>query len=322
MAWLIVSDEYFCPAHPSREIALRHAPAKGAAYSSQPRNGINDQVVYLVVYNLCGYLIRGLIMLEMTENQGLSPIKTVSNNQSVEAATGYKPSCTGCIAKEISACAGFVGSRFSGRDSALASEVPSTGQLYPSRRPIVHHREVSEFVPIICTGWAMSALLAQDGKRQIVSFALGGDVAAANYIFEPCSGRTVEAISEVYCRKFKRSEFQAALQNHEAGKAALAKLLVKDRAASDQLRLDLGRSAETRIARLIVNLSARLKAKGVADDNFEFPLRQQHIADATGLTTVHVCKILSRMRIAGVLNTSGRRMRILDRKALQEIADQ
>ena len=260
-------------------------------------------------------------MLENIENQTVSSPKTVSNNQLNEQAAGYRPACTGCIAKEISACAGFVGSRFSGRDG-LTSEVPSTGQLYPSRRPIVHHREVAEFVPIICTGWAMSALLAQDGKRQIVSFALSGDIASANYIFEACSGRTVEAISEVYCRKFKRAEFQAALQNHEAGKTALAKLLVQERATSDQLRLDLGRSAETRIARLILNISARLKAKAATHDDFEFPLRQQHIADATGLTTVHVCKILSRMRLAGVLNTSGRRMRILDRKALQEIADQ
>jgi len=261
-------------------------------------------------------------MLELKENQGIRSIAAVSNNHRSEAGSAYRPSCTGCIAKEISACAGYTENRFSTRDSGQSGEVPSTGQLYPARRPIVHHREIAEYVPIVCTGWAMSALLAQDGKRQIVSFVLSGDIAAANYIFEPCSGRTVEAISEVYCRKFKRTEFQTTLQDHRAGKAALANLLMKERVASDQLRLDLGRSAETRIARLILNLAARLKTKGSADDSFDFPLRQQHIADATGLTTVHVCKILSRMRAAGVITTSARRLRILDRGTLQEIADQ
>lgn len=261
-------------------------------------------------------------MLELKENQGLSSLPAVSNNLPTQAESAYRPACTGCIAKEIAACAGYTENRFSTRDAAGIGEVPSTGQLYPARRPIVHHREVAEFVPIVCTGWAMSALLAQDGKRQIVSFVLGGDIALANYIFEPCSGRTVESISEVYCRKFKRTEFQAALESHRAGKAALANALMRDRVASDQLRLDLGRSAETRIARLILSLAARLKAKGNADDSFDFPLRQQHIADATGLTTVHVCKILSRMRAADVIVTSGRRLRIVDRAALQEIADQ
>jgi CRP/FNR family transcriptional regulator len=260
-------------------------------------------------------------MLETIENQGVSPAKAAAGNRAADQPSHYRPTCSGCIAKEISACAGFVGSRFSGREPGATKEVPSTGQLYPARRPIVHHREVAEFVPVICTGWAMSALLTQDGKRQIVSFSLGGDIAAANYIFEPCSGRAVESISEVYCRKFSRKEFQAALQNHEAGNAALSKLLAKDRAAGDQLRLDLSQSAETRIARLILNLSARLKSKGTACDDFEFPLRQQHIADATGLTTVHACKTLSRLRAANVVSMSDRRMRILDRKALQEIAD-
>ncbi len=262
-------------------------------------------------------------MLDTTINQSLKDNDTVSGDRAGVVEGNYRASCLGCIAREVGACAGFVGERLSSRQSA-AGEVPSVGQYYPARRPIVHQREVPDYVPIICSGWAASALVTHGGKRQIVSFSLSGDMSSAAYVFESCSGRSVEAISEVYCRKFKRKDFQAAVQNHAAGNPALSKLIAKEREASDQLHVDLSRrSAETRIARLILSIAARLRSKNVgAGEDFEFPLRQQHIADATGLTTVHVCKILSRMRAAGLIRTGGRHMTILDRAALQEIADQ
>jgi len=56
--------------------------------------------------------------------------------------------------------------------------------------------------------------------------------------------------------------------------------------------------------------------------SFEFPLRQQQIADALGLTAVHVCKVISRMRNARMIELEGRRLKILDPKALAFMADQ
>lgn len=183
---------------------------------------------------------------------------------------------------------------------------------------------MADIVPVICTGWAASAIVAPSGKRRILSLLLAGEIASVNFIFEPCSGRAIEAVSEVYCRKFNRREFQAALRKHPEGNALLSKLLAKEREASDQMHLDLARrSAEARIARLILNLSARVQANSDGNPaSFSFPLRQQHIADATGLTTVHVCKILARLRAERCVSIANRQMRVLDRRALQEIADQ
>ena len=105
--------------------------------------------------------------------------------------------------------------------------------------------------------------------------------------------------------------------------ASLGRVLSEERERGDQLNLDLSRrSAEARIARQICGLIDRLRRRGSAQsDTVEFPVRQQQLADATGLTAVHVCKILSRFRANGLLQIDGRRLTVLDRKGLQDLVE-
>lgn len=259
-------------------------------------------------------------MLETPQNQQLgTPQKLVP----AESEGVFLPSCSGCLARQISVCPGYGVRERRSSKSSDAAEVRSTTQTFPSRRQILHQREVSDIVPIICSGWAASSISTQNGKRQVVSFLLGGDVASINYLFEPCSGRAIEAVSQVTCRKFGRSEFQAALARHPGFGAIVGKALAAERERGDQLNLDLSRRpADSRIARFILNLSSRLERRGSATKSFDFPIRQQQLADALGLTAVHVCKIMSRFRSAGLIALESRRLTILDRKSLQDLAEQ
>jgi CRP-like cAMP-binding protein len=90
------------------------------------------------------------------------------------------------------------------------------------------------------------------------------------------------------------------------------------------LIVDLGRrAADERIARLILNLTGRLAERGLVRSTpleFDFPLRQHHIADATGLTAVHVSKVLTEFRRNGLINISGRSLTILDEPAFRRVA--
>ncbi len=73
----------------------------------------------------------------------------------------------------------------------------ATVHTIPARRLILHPKEWSDFVPIICSGWAMSSVALPDGRRQIISFLLPGDLVSAGSLLAPMSGHTVEAITEV-----------------------------------------------------------------------------------------------------------------------------
>jgi CRP/FNR family transcriptional regulator len=117
---------------------------------------------------------------------------------------------------------------------------------------------------------------------------------------------------------------QAAALNAPLFAVFFGKALTAKRQRSDQLNLDLyRRPAEARIARLLLSLLSRLNRANTEDgDTFEFPLRQQHLADALGLTAVHVCKVMSRLRAARTIAVERRHLTIFDRKALELMAEQ
>jgi CRP/FNR family transcriptional regulator, anaerobic regulatory protein len=104
----------------------------------------------------------------------------------------------------------------------------------------------------------------------------------------------------------------------------LSKAWIEEKDRSDQLIVDLGRrTADERIARLILNLAERLAQRGMmqaATTAMDFPLRQHHIADATGLTPVHVSKVLSQFRRNGLIRISDRSLAILDPAGFRRIA--
>lgn len=236
----------------------------------------------------------------------------------------FLPTCKGCFVRQINACPGFgiKGDPESNRRHGVLP-VASVVQVVPARRPILHQREISEAVPVICSGWASVSLGVPNGRRQIVSFLLAGDAASVNYLFESCAGRAIDAVSQVSCRKLKRSDLLEAISKHPAWLGSLGKSLWEERERSDQLSLDLSRrSAEARIARLLCSLTDRMERRGqVRDNTIEFPLRQQQLADATGLTAVHVCKVLGRFRSAKLIRLDGRKLTMLNRKGLQDLID-
>ena len=102
----------------------------------------------------------------------------------------------------------------------------------------------------------------------------------------------------------------------------LKKVWTDDRLQIEKKALALGRqTAEERIARLILNKLDRLGKRGMTDGRtMEFPLRQHHIADAVGLTPVHVSRIMSEFRRNDLIEISERSLTVLDLPGLRHTA--
>lgn len=194
-------------------------------------------------------------------------------------------------------------------------------QKIPARRTICHPTERSEFVPIICDGWATLSIASSGGRRQILSFLLPGDIVSSVALFAPMSGRIVDAVTDVTVRSFKRSDFKALLLKHPDLFDLLITTWTEEEERSVQLVADLGRrTANERLARLILNLAARLTKRGMMhDQSMEFPLRQHHIADAAGLTPVHVSKVFGEFQRAGLIEIDNRTLTIVDIVALRRM---
>jgi CRP-like cAMP-binding protein len=82
------------------------------------------------------------------------------------------------------------------------------------------------------------------------------------------------------------------------------------------------RDSRTRIAHLLCELAFRLKKIGAGDGGvFDFPLTQEQIADATGLTAVHTNRTLQALRKDGLIQLSAKSLSVLDWDRLKEVAD-
>jgi CRP-like cAMP-binding protein len=88
--------------------------------------------------------------------------------------------------------------------------------------------------------------------------------------------------------------------------------------------MDLGRrSAIGRVSQLLVEIERRLGERGgVQGNQFYFPVRQEHLADALGLTAVYVNRTLDRLRKDGIIEFERDRMQIMDHVTLRKIADE
>jgi CRP-like cAMP-binding protein len=205
----------------------------------------------------------------------------------------------------------------------LGRLLPSSVQDCPPRRLICREREVMTSVPVIADGWACTFVTLPDGGRQILSFLLPGDVVATGLMFEPQMRCAVEAVTDVRLRSFNRNDVLERMFSDFSLFEAASRACFEAQIRAEDLAVDMGRhAADRRLARLILDLRSRLAERQMMSDSvMAFPLRQHHIADATGLTVVHVSKVLSQFRKQGLIEIEQRRLTILDPVGLARVAD-
>jgi CRP/FNR family transcriptional regulator, anaerobic regulatory protein len=227
-------------------------------------------------------------------------------------------SCANCPAHDFGACHGMS----TVLEDPPPALLPVAEYSIPARRVIFRQRDMHDMVPFICRGWAAAAVTLSDGSRQILSFLIPGDIVSSSLLFGPAAHCMVEAITEVHYRCFRREDLKSMLLTDPEMFDKISRLWIDGKLRTYDLAVDLGRrTADERIARLILGLKDRLTSRGLAQgETIDFPLRQHHVADATGLTAVHVSKVLSEFRRRGLIEINDRCLTILKPAEFQRIA--
>jgi CRP-like cAMP-binding protein len=233
---------------------------------------------------------------------------------------GNPPTCGACPAFQDNLCHVFTEATFA---DALANTTIDD-HFAPARRSLWRAGDSLERVPVICQGWAAASATLSDGRRQILSFLLPGDLVSAALIFDPVSHYAVDAVTDLRYRAFPRAELKQAISRKPNLLAIVSRMSAEESARADRLAIDLGRrGAAARIASLMLALAERLRKRGMMPDKtMDFPLRQHHIADAVGLTVVHVGNVIAEFRRAGLLEINERSLTIVDQQGLSRIADE
>lgn len=188
-------------------------------------------------------------------------------------------------------------------------------------KQIVARGKPSDYVFVLCAGWAFRYIQLPNGSRQILKFLQPGDLFSPISVFEEAFHFSVAALTSVQISGFARSEVRRRCFADAEAQSAIAKSVVLDARDTTELLAVLAQcSAEQRIAYLLLHLIRRIAARQVIrEQRYPFPLRQQHIADAVGLTPVHVSRVLGLLRDRGIVVLTDGVLEILDLPALERI---
>lgn len=195
--------------------------------------------------------------------------------------------------------------------SALSDAIARPQVLRPRRDLLVEGRDVPH-PQLILSGWAARVRILPDGRRQFLNFLLPGDLIGLYHHSRPVSPTTIVTLTEVtVC-------VPPALGSHATLDEAYALSQALDEAHLLSQIARLGRmNAMERIGDLMLELHERLSLSDLTQGHsYELPITQETLADALGLTAVHVNRMLQAARRAGDLIWSTRTMTIPDPQQL------
>jgi CRP-like cAMP-binding protein len=183
----------------------------------------------------------------------------------------------------------------------------------PDNTDLVSQGETLKEAVVIEDGWAIRYRTLDDGRRQIMNFLLPGDLFDLCAFMLTKSDHSVGTITACTIHRVPTTAVTSLFERHPRLGSALWMGGLQEEAILRERVTSLGRrNAEERTAHLLYELWVRLAAVGERDGrSFDLPLTQTELADALGLTSVHVSRTLRRLRKRGLIEVDRRRITIL-----------
>ena len=176
---------------------------------------------------------------------------------------------------------------------------------------------------VLLQGFAIRHKLTGEGSRQILSINIPGEALDFQNLFLEESDHNVQMLNRGVVAEIPRSEIQALLLSHpEVGRAILVSTLA-EASIFREWAVNIGRrDSRTRIAHLLCEFAYRLSAQGLVGSGvYELPMTQEQLADATGLTAVHVNRVLQALQREGLIDRDRRMVRFPSWQRMQDVAD-
>ena len=187
---------------------------------------------------------------------------------------------------------------------------------------IVYSRETMPGdVFAVCQGWALRFVELTDGRRQNRAVLLPGDISVAG-LFEDKLHYSVQAVTKLRITKFAGADLKKRIFSDVHAFELFGRAFATELHDVDERAVDLGRrSAEERVAHLILGLVDKMSGHRIRPSHpYVFPLLQRHIADLTGLTPVHVSRVMTEFRKAGLMKLAKGLLTITDLTGFEQIA--
>lgn len=193
--------------------------------------------------------------------------------------------------------------KLSARDLTAVSEMYRRRRNFVAGVDMIHQGQSDQCAYVLASGWACSYKLLSGGTRQIVDFQIPGDFLGLRSILFRAADHNVEPITPIQASEVRRSDLLDAFAQTPRLATAVLWAASRDEAMVVEHLVDLGRrNAAERVAHFLLELSVRLRLVGMGDTaGFMCPLSQYLLADALGLSAVHVNRVLRELREEGLV---------------------
>ena len=213
-------------------------------------------------------------------------------------------------------------SKLSGEDKQAILSAIARPRKLSAKADIIREGERPEFVNLITSGWAYRYKELEDGRRQIVALFLPGDLCDLNVFILREMDHSVGCLTDVEFVELSRDALEQLTLNHPRITQALWWETLVTTAIQREWTANVGqRQAFERMAHLFCEIYVRLNAVGLTRDGLcDFPMTQQELGEATGLSSVHVNRTLQELRAADLIVLKDKTLHIPDLEALQRAA--
>jgi CRP-like cAMP-binding protein len=209
-------------------------------------------------------------------------------------------------------------------DRAAIMALPFSARLMERSQFIVRERELATHSCLMLSGYSVRSKTVATGDRQIVAIHLKGEMVDLQNSMLKVADHSVQMLTAGKVAMIPREAIiRLTLERPTIGHAMWIDTLV-DASIFREWVANIGRrGARARVAHLLCEFSLRLKVAGLGQEtHYELPMTQEQLADATGLTSVHVNRTLKALEKEGLIERSNpRSINIGDWRKLAEVGD-
>jgi CRP-like cAMP-binding protein len=176
---------------------------------------------------------------------------------------------------------------------------------------------------LILSGFTATYKITAGGKRQIVSFAVAGDIPDLQSLHLKTLDISIGTITQCRMGFITHDDLRNLCTRFPRIAAAFWRETLIEGAIYREWVTNVGqREAYSRMAHVLCELLVRLRAVGLAEDHAcELPITQGEFADAIGITAVHVNRVLQQMRTDGLIELKGDWLNIPDWEKLKKVGE-
>ncbi|REC94834.1 Crp/Fnr family transcriptional regulator [Kushneria indalinina] len=209
------------------------------------------------------------------------------------------------------------------KELSMLRSLPGRTKRYEKGEYVITEGENPVAVHLMLEGWACRCKMLSDGREQIMGYLIKGDLCDLHVTLLSHMDHSIRTLTPATVAMISEESINQIFEDYPDLARALSWSMTVDEAITRHWILNIGlRTAEARIAHLFCEMILRYQASGLTrDTTIDMPLTQVNLAETLGLTSVHVNRVLQRLRQKNLITLTRKTLTALDFEGLKEVAE-